>query len=346
MFDQASPYRGIRSLFVAAAIVIVAWGVNQAQTVIAMMLISVFLALIGTPPVLWLQRKHVPPQLAVLIVMSGMVALLLLIGGVGGASLNTLSDALPFYQRRIQEEVLALKPFLTSKHIVVTDRVLLEYLNPGPVLGLAVGMLSGLGSALSSIALVLLTVTFILLESAGFPEKLRVALDNPRQAFSHVTKFVDDIKRYMVMKTILNLIAAVILGAWLFVLGVDFPVLWGFLAFLFHYIPNIGSVICAIPPVLLALVEYGPGSALLTAGGYLIVGFAVGNVIEPRVMGRRLGLSTLVVFLSLIVWGSLLGPVGVVLCIPLTMTLKFGCENSESMRWLAVILGPEPEVPR
>jgi predicted PurR-regulated permease PerM len=276
--------------------------------------------------------------------MAVMITLLLVIGGVVGASLSTFSDALPFYQKRLQEQVFALKPLLASKHIVVTDKVLLEYLNPGPIIGLVVGLLGKMGSALSDIVLILLTVSFILLEASSFPIKLRSVLGDPLRAFPQFTKFVNDIKRYMVIKTIINLIAGVIIGLWLYILGVDFPVLWGFVAFLLHYVPNIGSIICAIPAVLLALVELGVGPAALAAAGYLVVGFTLGNVIEPRLMGRRLGLSTLVVFLSLIFWGSVLGPIGVVLCIPFTMTLKFALESSKSTRWIAVLLGSEKSI--
>jgi predicted PurR-regulated permease PerM len=127
----------------------------------------------------------------------------------------------------------------------------------------------------------------------------------------------------------------------LFILGVDFPILWGFVAFLLHFVPNVGQIIAAIPAVILALIQLGLGPAALTAGGYLVVGFTLGNVVEPRLMGRKLGLSTLVVFLSLIFWGGLLGLIGVVLCIPFTMTLKFAFESSKSTQWIAVLLGSE-----
>ena len=126
-----------------------------------------------------------------------------------------------------------------------------------------------------------------------------------------------------------------------YILGVDFPVLWGFLAFLLNYVPSVGSSIAAVPAVLLALVQLGIGPAVLATAGFMAVNFILDNVIETRLMGRRLGLSTLVVFLSLVFWGSLLGPIGMVLCIPLTMTLKFACENNASARWIAVLLGPE-----
>jgi AI-2 transport protein TqsA len=341
MTGQSNSQRGIRFLVIAAALVIIIWGINQAQSVLVSFLVAVFLAVIGTPPVLWLERKRVPSVVAVLIVVAGMITVLLIVGGLVGTSLNNFIDALPSYQQRMQEQVSSLKELLAKKGLPVTDKMLLEYINPGAVMRLAVGMLGGLGSALSNIILILLTVTFILLEASSFPVKLRAVLGDPEQAFPQFTRFVDDIKRYMIIKTGISLTAGILIGIWLSILGVDSPVLWGFLAFLLHYVPNVGFIIAAIPAVILTLVQLGIGRAALSAAGYLAVSFILGNVVEPRLMGRRLGLSTLVVFLSLIFWGSLLGLIGVVLCIPFTMTLKFACENNESTRWIAVLLGPE-----
>jgi AI-2 transport protein TqsA len=322
--------------------VIIIGGINQARPVLAMFLFSIFLALIGTPMVLWLERKRIPSVVAVLIVMAGMIALLLMIGTVVGASLNRFSDGLPFYQTRIQEKVSVLKALLAKKGIRVTDKVLLEYVNPVKLMSLTAGMVAGLGSVLSNIALILLTVAFIMFEASSFPVKLRVVLGDPKAAFPQFTRFIDDIQRYMVTKTIISLAAGILIWAWLFFLGVDFPILWGFVTFLLHYVPNVGSFIAAVPAVLLALIQLGFGYAVLAAAGYLTVNFILGNVVEPRLMGKRLGLSTLVVFLSIIVWGSLLGPIGVVLCIPFTMTLKFACESNEDTRWIAMLLGREP----
>jgi predicted PurR-regulated permease PerM len=180
-----------------------------------------------------------------------------------------------------------------------------------------------------------------LLEVSSFPIKLRAILGDPKQVFPKFTKFVVDLRRYMVIKTIINLAAGILISVWMSILGVQFPVLWGFLAFLLHFIPNIGSIIAVIPAALLAFVQFGLGGALLVAAGNTIIGFVIGNVVEPRIMGRRLGLSTLVTFLSMIFWGSLLGLVGAILCIPLTMTLKFAFESNESARWISVALGSE-----
>ncbi len=341
MTDISNSQKGTHLLIIVASLVVIIYGINQAQSVVSMFLFSVFLALIGTPPVLWLERKHVPSFLAVIIVMASMILLLLIVAVVVGASLSTFSDALPFYQKRLQEQVVAFKDMLASKHIVVTDKVLLEYLNPVPVMGLTVTLLAGIGLAFSNIVIILLIVTFILLEISSFPIKLRAIIGNPEQVFPRFNKFMNDIKRYMIIRTVINLIAGVLIGVWLYILGVDFPILWGFVAFLLYYVPGLGSIICAIPAVLLALVQFGFGSASLAAIGYLVVGFTLGNVVQPRLMGSKLGLSTLVVVLSLIFWGSLLGSVGVVLCIPFTMTLKFAFESSKSTQWISIMLSSE-----
>ena len=340
MVDQINSHHGTRFLVSAAAFVIIVYGIFQAQAVVALLLLSVFLALLGTPPVLWLKRKHVPSFASVVIIMAGMVALLLIVGGVLGVSLSTFSDALPFYQKRLHEQVLDLRVFLAGKSIVITEKALFEYFNPAAVMSLTAGFITAMG-LVPNILLILFTVTFILLESSSFPHKLRSILGDPERAFPQVTKFVDDIRRYMIIKTIISLIAGGIIGLWLFILGVDYPVLWGFLDFLLHYVPNMGIIIAAIPAVLLAFLQLGIGPAALVAAGYLTVGFTFGNVVEPRLMGRKLGLSTLVVFLSLMFWGSLLGPIGVILCVPLTMSLKFACESSIGAQWIAILLGSE-----
>lgn len=341
MTEQSDAAREIRFFVIVAALVIIVRGINQAQSVLASFLVAVFLAVIGTPPVLWLERKRIPSVVAVLLVVTGMVAILAIVGVVVGASVNSFYAELPVYQTRLQEQILAFQTFWEAKGILGTDKVLLGYVNPGAVMSMTARLFAGLGSTLSNIVLILITVVFILIEASSFPVKLRAVLGNSQQAFPQFTRFVSDIERYMIIKTAISLTAGILIGIWLSILGVDFPVLWGFLAFLLHYVPNVGFLIAAIPAVLLTLIQLGIGSASLAAAGYLVINFVLGNMVEPMLMGRRLGLSTLVVFLSLIFWGSLLGPVGMVLCIPLTMTLKFACENNKSTQWIALLLGPE-----
>lgn len=341
MTEQANSHRGTPLLIIAAAVVIVLWGIYLAQSVLVLFLVSVFLAFIGRVPVVWMERQHVPSVVAVLIVMGAMVVLLMSIGVVVGASFSSFSNAWPSYQARMHDMLFGFKALLARKGIRVTDEMLFGFNNPGAVMNFTAGLFAGLSSVLSNTLLVLFTMTFMLLEASGLPAKIRLVHAYPKASLPQFAKFVDDIKRYTVIKTLINLVAGVLITAWLSVLGVDFPVLWGFLAFLLHFIPSVGSVIAAVPAVFLALIQLGGGSAALTAAGYLVIGMTLGNVVEPRVMGHRFGMSPLVVFLSLIFWGNLLGVVGALLCVPLTMTLKLACEAREDTRWIAVLLGPE-----
>ena len=341
MVQKNSSQGGIRFLIIAAALVIVIEGINQAQSYLVSFLIAVFLAIIGTPPVLWLERKRIHSVVAVLLVMAGIASILLIAGGIVGASISSFYTELPVYQTRLQEQVSAVLSLLAAKGIRGMDKVLLGLANPGVVMDMTASLLAGLASALSNIVLILLTVAFILFEASSFPVKLRTVLGDPQQVFPQFTKFVGDIERYMIIKTLISLATGILIGILLFILGVDFPVLWGFLAFLLNYVPNVGSTLAAIPAVLLTIIQFGIGRAIITAAGYMAINFILDNLIETKLMGRKLGLSTLVVFLSLIFWGSLLGPVGMILCIPLTMTLKFACENNKGTQWIAVWLGPE-----
>jgi predicted PurR-regulated permease PerM len=270
-----------------------------------------------------------------------MAAIFAIIGALVGTSLNSFYADLPEYQVRLQKHISSLQTYVATKGIRFADTIEFVPINPDTVRRVTARLLAGLGSALFEIVVVLLTVTFILLEASSFPAKLRAILGDPKKDFHPFMRFVYDINRYMGIKTAISMAAGVLIWIWLSILGVDFPILWGFLAFLLHYVPNIGALIASVPAVTLALIQLGIGPAALAAVGYLSVNFVLGNVVEPMLMGRRLGLSTLVVFLSLIFWGGLLGLIGVILCIPLTMTMKFICENNKSTEWIAVLLGSE-----
>ena len=156
------------------------------------------------------------------------------------------------------------------------------------------------------------------------------------------TSIADSVRGYLAIKTLTSLSTGILVSLMLAVLGVDFAILWGLLAFLLNYVPNIGSILAAVPAVLLALLLGGLPSALLVTAGYVLINVIIGNVVEPRLMGEGLGLSTLVVFLSLVLWGWLLGPVGMLLSIPLTTTLKIVLEGREATRPLALLLGSSP----
>ncbi len=208
-------------------------------------------------------------------------------------------------------------------------------------------LLAQLGNILTDGFMIYLTMVFILLEASILPGKIKAAMSNSPETFENLAAVSDDVKKYLAMKTAISLITGVLITIWLMILGVKYPIVWGLVAFLLNFVPSIGSIIAAIPACALAFVQLGTGPASLAALGYLVVNILIGNIIEPRLMGQRLGLSTLVVFLSLIFWGWILGPMGMLLSVPLTMTVKIALQSHPDTRKFAILLGSQkPPMPK
>jgi predicted PurR-regulated permease PerM len=330
-----------RFLLFAAAFVIVVAGLRAASSLIIPFLLSVFIAIISAQPLFFLKRKRVPTILAILIVIIGVMTIGTVIAVIIGTSVDDFSQSVPMYQDRLRDKAVVFLEWLDNRGIDIPQDTLLESFNPGAAMKLAAGMLSGFKKVLTNAFLILLTVVFILLEASDFPGKIKLALGDPERSFSYFDKTIHNVQRYIAIKTWISLATGIAIAVWLTMLGVDFPLLWGMLAFLLNYIPSIGSIIAAVPAVLLALIQLGTGSALLSGAGYVVVNVVVGSVIEPKVMGRGLGLSTLVVFLSLVFWGWVFGPVGMLLSVPLTMAVKIALDSNEDTKWIAVLLGSE-----
>lgn len=326
-------------LFVAASFVVVVAGMRAASSIIVPFLLAVFVAIICAPPLFWMQRKGVPNTLSVLSILVGIIVIGFLLAAFVGTSLNDFSKAMPVYEERLSEITSALVSSLQDLGLEISGPVLTDYFDPGKAMKMAANTLTGLSGLLTNVFMILLTVIFILLEASGLPQKLRKALGDPDESLGQFRNFTESVNRYLAMKTVFSLATGVTIAIWLAILGVDFALLWGFVAFLLNYVPNIGSIIAAIPAILLALIQLGVGPALLTCLGYVVANIVFGSILEPKFMGRRLGLSTLVVFLSLVFWGWILGPVGMVLSVPLTMIVKIAMESNEDTRWISVMLG-------
>jgi predicted PurR-regulated permease PerM len=333
--------RAWRFLLGAAAFVIVVAGIKAASTIVIPFLVSLFLAVLCGPPVFWLSRKGLPQWLAMVVVVAGIMVVGLGMAAVVGNSINGFTTELPGYQARLQELTHSATQWLDAQGIRLTGQLVRDVADPGAIMSLVGGLASGLGALVANTFLILLTVIFMLVEASGFPAKLRAALGEATSVqLPDFGRFTYGLQGYLVIKTWISLASGVTAGVMVAALGVDFPVLWGLLAFLLNYVPNIGSIIAAVPPVLLAMLQYGPKSALLVILGYVVINVVFDSILEPRVMGRGVGLSTLVVFLSLVFWGWVLGPVGMVLSIPLTMAVKILLETSDDTRWVAILLGP------
>lgn len=334
--------RGNALLILAALFVIVA-GLRAAADLLEPLLLAVFFSIVCAPAVGELQKRGVAEWLAVSVVMLLLLAALLLMAVGVGASINGFLRQLPEYQSMLNQRVSGIVDVVASLGVDTDLSAVKERLDAGVVMQMAGRLVGRFGAVLGNVLLIVLTVAFILLEAARFPAKLRQALGDADRGLQVFERFAEGVKQYLAIKSLMSLGTGILITLWLWLLDVDYPVLWGMLAFLFNYIPNIGSFLAAIPAVLLAWVLHGSGIALAVVGGYAAVNMVFGNFLEPRLMGRSLGLSTLVVFLSLVLWGWVLGPVGMVLSVPLTMILRIALDSSENTRWLAVLLGPEVE---
>ncbi|WP_185232391.1 AI-2E family transporter [Teredinibacter franksiae] len=334
--EQRSPITAF--LVALAAFIIVVAGMRTAESLLVPFLLSLFVAVICTPPLLWLKARGVPGWLAMLIVILNIVIGGTVVGIVVGSAIGDFRQDLPEYQLRLSEITAGLFQKLSTLGVSVDAELIRSSFNPGAALAVAGNTLAGLGNLMTNAFMILLTVVFILGEEVGFSEKLKSTSRNSEKTIEAINQFSAGVNRYMAIKALMSLLTGTIILVWLWILGVDYFVLWGMLAFLLNFVPTLGSIIAAIPAVLLAVVQLGVGDAVLVGVGFLAVNLGVGNILEPRVMGRGLDLSTLVVFLSLVFWGWVLGPVGMLLSIPLTITVKIALESVDETRWIGVLL--------
>jgi predicted PurR-regulated permease PerM len=341
MSDRLAWSRSTGFLINLAAFILIIAGVRAASDLIVPFLLALFLAVIISPKIDQIARWGLPRWAAVGVVTLIISVILVLGLAYVGVSLNELLWRLPQIQRQLyglREDVF---DKLDSMGLPVPpERSEGAIFDPAYGVRMLGGLLAGMSNLLSNGLLILITVAFILLESGAFPAKMRAIVGTDSPAISRTVKILADQRRYMVIKSWISLATGIPVAIGLALMGVDYPVLWGVLAFLLNFIPNIGSLIAAIPPVMLALVQNGFPVALGVVLLFLAVNFVIGYLVEPPAMGKGLGISTLVVWISLIFWGWVLGPVGMFLSVPLTMALKIVLEGSDDTRWLAILLGP------
>ena len=304
---------GYRTLLTVAAVVVVVAGLRASGDIFVPFLLAIFLSILCAPFVLWLERRGLAAWLSVLVVIAGAMTVLTGFGALLIGSVADFREAIPRYQERFQHLSDELYVMLRRIDVDVSFSQLYGAFEPGSVIDMVGTTLTGLVAALLDTSLVLLMMIFMLLEAAGFPRKLRAAMHDPNADLGRYVRMTTEVQRYLVIKTIISMFTGLLIGVWTWGIGVDFPMLWALTAFLLNYIPNVGSVIAAVPAVLVAMVQIGVGHALAVAGGYVVVNMVMGNIVEPQWMGRKLGLSPLVVFLSLVFWGWVWGPLGMLL---------------------------------
>ncbi|MGD9855280.1 MAG: AI-2E family transporter [Planctomycetaceae bacterium] len=365
----------LRVLLTWASLVVIVAGMKAAAALVVPFLLALFLAILSGPPLQWLYNRRIPQWLALLIVIAGLCVIVMVLavaaksalvqfqGDLTAAAVNVAEPAFPSgdeprvgaislaLNRRI-DEVIAANSWMVRIGIdewlerlkidpsVDGDPGWSRWLEPDAIMQQFTKAMLAASGLLSQTFLILITTLFLIVEAATLPDKLRLIAGDSTRHMQELRRIAHDVNGYMAIKTSTSLLTGglVFMGLWLF--GIQNAFLLGLLAFLLNYVPNIGSILAAVPAVLMALWQAGLGTVAAVVMLYVAVNLVIGYFIEPRWMGKGLGLSTLVVFVSLVFWGWVLGPVGMVISVPLTMTVKIALENSEDTRWLAILMGP------
>lgn len=348
-------------LILLATLVLIVAGLKQAQGFFMPVLLAFFIATVSFPITNWLRNHRVPRAVAVLLTvlvdfafLAGVV--LLAIAIIGDLQEEWKSQYFNLTRERIEQGTDALSQQLerwgvdnapeqlddaVSKNLAELREIdFMQILNVGSnVLGRIVSFLG------TSLIVIILTV-FMLTEARMFGRRMDAVCDAKGPNIQRMLSALKDTQRYLGIKTMISLVTGTLAGTLCWVADLDFFILWGILAFALNYIPVVGSVIAGIPPTVLALLVNGPPEAVAVLGGYFLINTFLGNFVEPMLMGSRFGLSTLVVLLSVMFWGWLWGPFGMLLAVPLTMMVKVILDNSEEFRWIAVAIGKESGRPR
>ncbi len=324
----------------AAGLVVVLGALKLATQLVVPLLLSAFLAVVSAPLMFWLIRRNVNRFLAVGAALLADIAFFGAMVALSASGINAFVSALPRYQARI--ELLRGQASGWLDQHGLPDLVLLW---PTSVAGEGAGRIvasffTEVASALSSLVLVLLIVAFLLVELLGIEEKLKVVFRRPELGIEQFRRAAAHVQRYIVVKTGANLLTGALVALWLAAFRIDFALLWGVCAFMLSYLPTIGTLLLALPVLAVTVLQYGFGTALVVGVGYALINTAIAALVEPRVFGQALGLSPLVVFVSMVCWGWLWGPIGAVLSVPLTVIVKIALAYVEGYEWVSHMLGP------
>ena len=331
---------GSRVLLTLASLIIIAAGLVLARSLLVPLLFAAFVASITAPLVRWLTTHRVPGFVAVGLGLLVDGLFLLGIGLVLGDAMLHIGDQQDRYTQRLWELAEALSGMGELYGVDLDPGSLRSALSPDSVVATLTNLIQRLLALVSQLFLLLFLVAFMLAELGEWSAKVRALLLD-REDLAALQLAASDVRGFLRVKFATSAATGVLAFAICAALDVDLAVLWGVTAFLLNFIPNVGSIIAALPPIAIALLLHGPGTAALVGGGYLVVNTVIGSILEPRIMGRTLGLSPLVVFVGMLVWGWILGPVGALLSPPLTVFLKSWLEHTRDLRWVAVLLGQD-----
>lgn len=329
-----------RFFAVGAAIVIVLLGMRATASILNPFFLALMVYLSAAPAQAWLMAHGVPGWLSLLIVLLTLVVGLALLMVVMAVSAFQLSEELPQYEPRVEALKVELHDWLGERGIDAGETLDLKVYDPRRLLDSAASLIDHVAKVVGWAASFLLILAFMLGYGWDFVPKLISRFGEDSPAITRGREYVSDVGHYVAITALMGLAAAIGDVVLLWVMGVDFALFFGTLSFVMSFIPNVGFVVALIPPVLLALLQFGPDQALMVLIGYFLINSLSDQVVKPRVMGRGLNLSGLIILLALFLWGWVLGPVGTILAVPLTLTFKkLILEAADETQWIADMVG-------
>lgn len=346
MIEINTQNQALKALLMGACVIIVVWGLREAEGLILPILLAFFIATASYPVTRLLRAIKIPKVLSVFLTVvidcGFLIGLGLLVNMLLGNFQQTLQEKyIPMFDRQWVQTAEWIREHWGEDAAAMISGQINEFFNPDRIGAITKTLFSVGFGFVTSAFVVLILLIFMLTEAKMFGRRLTAIFEARGPDFQRMVSASQDIQRYLGIKTTISLITGALAWGLCELADIDFPILWGIIAFALNFIPAVGSILAGVPPILLALLINGWSSALVVMGGYIAINAVLGNFIEPMLLGRRFGLSTLVVILSVLFWGWLWGPLGMLMAVPLTMILKVSLDNSPELRWLSVAISKE-----
>lgn len=343
--------KGSQAVVTLGCLFIVLTGLKISANVLVPVVYGFFLAVLSYPLVRWLRNQGMPGMMALGITMLVNLSLLAGLLTVGVRLLISFWRDLPRYLKGLQDYLNEAATWLETQGVdgakamvnsVYDWNTIAGYATQQDVMKTLGGLLGTtfgtLATVLGSLIMTLIVMMFILMEAQGTQSRLQAVNRSGGPDFSGLMRSATDIQKYLGVKTLISALTGMLAGFWCWFFDLHYPLLWALLAFLFNFIPAVGSTAASLPAIVEALVQHGPSHAVFVAVGYGGINFFLDNFVQPTMLGNRFGISPLVVILSVIFWGWLWGPLGMFLAVPLTMVLKVLLDNSSEFRWISVAM--------
>jgi len=311
----------LHPLQITAYIILVMAGMKLAAPIINLILLALLLAGSVMPVIIWMIKKRLPKPIAILTIILILVISTVIIGSVVSAAVVGIAQKVPHYESQLVNLKNSSVEFFAGLGLDISELTSVEELRPRNVLQVATNFLAGIISTFSNFALVFLMIVFLLIDAADLRYKIDKGDKEITKGWLKIEELFIEIRKYISISAFTGLLTALGNLVLLLIVGVDFPVLWAFLSFLFSFIPSIGFLLSVLPPALLALLDLGMTESIVVLGGFIVINAIIENVVKPKVMGEELNLSLSMIFISLIIWAWILGAIGAILAIPLTITV-------------------------